>query len=295
MCHLLQLHRLPGGTVKNTEGLTQQNITSWTSKGMYDLYATWNYGTDKNAWGGGVSEKLGEYIDEKLTNWKDNYSETASSSDMATYLLQKIGYVDAKTDKVHGMCASVMKQCQDFTFENASKSNKKYIFDNEVVRQYLMATLTKIKLSQDSILADYAEDCRSDVTSCLSTNGYDESNTSTTASQTAVNACRADIQTCMSVTGQKPSDAMKLTLRAMADWVKTMLLVCPEYKYMNDTGEGEVSCERCATVDKYVENSNGTITKQGTIQLYAPSGSVGADSCVCPDNTTVYDDGCLER
>ena len=285
---------ISGGTVKNTDALTTGTVETWTSKGMYDLYSSWNYGDSnnlKNAWGGGKKETLGEYIDEKLSNWKDNAENITQSDDMATYILQKIGYMDSK-DTVHGMCASVMKQCQDYTYTSSSKTNKRYKLDNEVVRQYLASTLTKIKLQQDAILANYAEDCLSDVTSCLSTNGYNESNTSPLASRTAINACRADIQTCMSVTGQKPSDVVKLSLSSMSDWIKTILLVCPEYQYMNEGRDGTISCERCDTVTGY-KMVNGSVVETSDVQLYAPSGSVGSDACVCPDGYTTYSNGCL--
>nr|MBQ0091621.1 hypothetical protein [Candidatus Enterousia merdequi] len=188
---------------KNTSD-DDNNMDNWLSSGMYNLYATWNYddGKKKNAWGAGKNEDLGGYIDTALTDWEKDYTnEKTNTTNMATYLLQKIGYIDTKdNDKVHGMCASVMKQCQDYTFDT-KKTNKKYLPSNEVIRQYLTATLSKIKVQQDTILADYAEDCRNDVQSCLSTNGYDESNTGSTASKTAVNSCSAEITTCMSVGG----------------------------------------------------------------------------------------------
>ncbi|MBO7042644.1 MAG: hypothetical protein J6W08_02130, partial [Alphaproteobacteria bacterium] len=83
-----------------------------------------------------------------------------------------------------------------------------------------------------------AEGCRADVESCLSTNGFDESNPSTTASKTAINSCSAEITTCMSVGGYQVSDGVKLTLRAMTDWVAAMLINCPANYYLVDDGEG---------------------------------------------------------
>ena len=92
--------------------------------------------------------------------------------------MRRVGYIDAKTDKSYGMCANVLKQCQDYTYE-IKGSNKKYLVNNEVIRQYLALALTKIKLKQDTILADYAETCWNDVYSCLSANSYDENNINT--------------------------------------------------------------------------------------------------------------------
>lgn len=268
-----------GGSVKNDTPLANaSDLDTWVSKGMYSLYSTWNY-TDSeanstspntvNAFGGGKKENLSKYIDKSLATWATTYTNNVATDDMATYILQKIGYID-NNDKVHGMCASVMKQCQDYTFSGSTK-NKKYVPNNEVIRQYLASVLTKIKLQQDSILADYAEDCRSDVTSCLTTNGYDESNTTTTASQNAVNACRADITTCMSVSGYAPKDGGALTLRAMKDWVATMLLSCPENYYLSDTGANDnVTCQPCGMA--------------GSVPLVSNGGQ--STMCYCPDGYT---------
>ncbi len=286
-----------GGMSANECPIYHSNATEWTSGGMYELYQTWNYkgtkqvgkeaktgspikgstcgtedsetsnpasGQPLNAWGAGQEETLGAYINAALNNWssKKVYTSTEPNEDMATYLLQKIGYID-ENDKVHGMCASVMKQCQDYTY-TTNKSKKAYKPDNEVVRQYLASTLTKIKLAQDEILSNYVEDCRSDVTSCLSSNGYDESNVYTTASQTAVNACRAYIQTCMSVGGWKPSDNTKLTLRQMSDWVGSMLTSCPENYYLYESGMTGTTwtseCRVCPTATVLVAmDTNGTV------------------------------------
>ena len=282
-----------GGQNKNTDDLTDDD--TWTSGGMYNLYATWNYGDGLNAWGMGKTENVGGYIDEVLTQWKSNYqrmTDSTKTDNLALHLLQKVGYIDSN-DKVHGMCASAMKQCQDYTF-NVKKSNKSYIPDNEVVRQYLNNTLAKIKVQQDAILADYAEGCRADVQSCLSTNGYDESNTSSTASSTAVNACSAEITTCMSVGGYQVKDGAKLTLRAMKDWVASMLITCSVNYYLVDDGIGDgtvlgsdssgqkVACKPCPTnID--VEGSN---TK---VNLESSGGQ--ALTCHCP---TGYSDAELD-
>lgn len=280
-----------GGQNKNTEDINANNLDDWTSKGMYNLYSIWNYGSskDKNAWSVGKNENLGGYIDYYLNDvWKGNYSKSKDATkteSMAEYLLQKIGYIDSD-DKVHGMCASVMKQCQDYTYSNQASNNKKYIPNNEVVRQYLASTLSKIKVQQDSILSDYAEGCRSDVQSCLSTNGYDDSNTSSTASKTAVNACAAEITTCMSVGGYQVKDGVKLTLRAMSDWVASILINCPVNTYLVDNGIGDgtvigstnttstpVQCKPC-----------GTTTSSPRIALESSGGQ--STTCHCPDGYT---------
>lgn len=285
---------ISGGQTKNEYPTTTSSETTndpkvfanWTSGGMYFLYSTWNYDSDKNAWSMGPKENLGGYIDTALTKWKSSYTsskDTTDTENMALYLLQKVGYIDSD-DKVHGMCASVMKQCQDYTF-NSQKSTKKYIPANEVVRQYLTNTLAKIKVQQDAILADYAEGCRADVQSCLSTNGYDSSNTNSTASKTAVNACSSEITTCMSVGGYTQNEGTKLTLRYMTDWVSSMLADCPSGYYLADNGTGyngktgtQAVCTVCPDVD--ILDSNGASVED---QIRTESAGGQATSCYCPD------------
>lgn len=286
-----------GGQNKN-ENDYDPSSTEWTSGGMYDLYSTWNYGSGLNAWSIGAKENLGGYIDDALTDWKSNYTsykDSTKTDNMALFLLQKIGYIDGE-DKVHGMCASVMKQCQDYTF-NSQKSTKKYIPANEVVRMYLTNTLAKIKVQQDAILADYAEGCRADVQSCLSTNGYDESNTASTTSRTAVNACSSEITTCMSVGGYTPKDGTKLTLRAMNDWVSSMLISCPANYYLKDNadGNGETECKYCDVVYGVKRQTTGDTTGYAlessakTVQTVSAGGQTV--TCSCPEGyTDFYED-----
>ena len=84
-----------------------------------------------------------------------------------------------------------------------------------------MRTLVKIKNAQDTILADYAESCISDVTSCLSDNGYDENQTTSSKSKIAINACRAQIITCMSVNGDATATPSPSSMTA---WVQSVMV-----------------------------------------------------------------------
>ena len=282
---------ISGGQAVNEEEITASNINTWSSQGMRDLYATWNYGTGnalKNAWSNGQTENLGGYVDNALEQWKQDYTKDATvANNIALYLLQKIGYIDSN-DKVHGMCASVMQQCQDYTFNN-QKSSKKFIPDNEVVRQYLNNTLAKIKVQQDALLADYAEGCRGDVQSCLSSNGYDDSNTSSTASKTAVNACASEITTCMSVGGYTPKDGTKLTLRAMNDWVSSILISCPANNYLIDNGS-TVECKPCPTKPLGTVSTSGAFSPITSNMKYVQTVSAGgqATTCSCPEGSIDY-------
>lgn len=305
-------------TAYDTNDLTQYcsgcvSKDAWVSEGMYNLYSTWDYkdGGTKNAWSMGEKESLGGYIDTNLDTWKSEYkrSENKTYTDnMAMYLLQKIGYIDSD-DKAHGMCASTMKQCQDYTF-STKRSKKSYIPDNEVVRQYLNATLAKIKVQQDAIIADYAEDCRNDVTSCLATNGYDESAPNSTATKTAINACAAEITTCMSVGGYQITEGVRLTLRAMSDWVASIMLTCPENQYLADDGAGHVYCASCGGAavivnkandascnfdkpyqavqdnDEYTSPAPTGLGRSAAVSLVSAGGRV--TQCSCPEGYTDY-------
>ena len=321
---------IAGGSSRNQVDFTAANFdgfatNGWTSHGMYGLYSTWDYNNNanntsnwKNAWSKGNGEDLNSYIADKLSIWGKNYEyknwgSSDQVNDIATYLLRRVGYIDTKEDKSYGMCADVMKQCQDYTF-TSGKSNRKYIPENEVVRQYLALALTKIKMKQDEVLSEYAESCWTDVYSCLSSNNYDEENTKTTTSKTAVNACRGDIATCMSVTGYQPSDNETVTLSAMTDWVASKLISCPSNYYLawKDSPESvsdgsprtfsELECKPCGWVtctgvtsahqdettgyqypECSIRHSGGEPTTGGTeygLRLVSTGGQ--STSCSCP-------------
>ena len=150
-----------------------------------------------NAWGSGSGDNLVAYIETTVSGLP-----TETSENMSKYLQNKIGY--NKDSRNYGMCMSVLNKCQDYTYTN---TNETYNPKNDVIKQYLGRILVQIKAKQDEILANYAETCVSDVTSCLSQNGYPSEepnewvNAETARANIAVNACRAQVVTCMSVNG----------------------------------------------------------------------------------------------
>lgn len=178
------------------------------------LYGTWYY-DGKYAWSnettGENAGTLADYINKTVTA-----AQTEPSDIMSNYLLYKIGYNE--DGKNFGMCMSVLNKCQDYTYEG-SASNRTYKPDNDVVKEYLQRTLTKIKVAQDKIISDYAENCISDVSSCLASNNYDKE-ASETKKNIAINACRAQIRTCMSVNGDSTANP---TPTQMKEWVSGML------------------------------------------------------------------------
>ncbi len=184
-----------------------------------NLYATWNYNkinqgvcTDSscNAWNDTSTKgTLSDYINATV----GNTPVTVPSDNMSKFLQYKIGYYDNSENKNHGMCMSVLNKCQDITY--TGEINKKtYNPANNVIKEYLQRTLTQIKVMQDEIVADYAENCISDVSACLAQNNYDDDNA--TRINIAINACKQQIVTCMSVNGYADAEPNPT---AMKQWV----------------------------------------------------------------------------
>lgn len=194
------------GYVVSSSALTAPGIDYGESK---TLYSTWFYDNNKYAFGTDNDKgTLADYINKTVTST----AQTQTSDIMSNYLLYKIGY---NTDgKNYGMCMSVLNKCQDYTYTGTTAANRTYNPANDVVKEYLQRTLTKIKVAQDEVIADYAENCITDVSSCLATNNYEKSN------NIAINACRAQIRTCMSVNGDTTQDPDPTQMK---DWVSTML------------------------------------------------------------------------
>lgn len=216
------------------------------------IYQMWSYDTDKNAWAKGGT--LGEYIESTVTAQLPSQSTTSSISE---YLQNKIGYHNDSDGKNYGMCISVLNKCQDITYTGTGQ-NAKYNPQNNVIKEYLNRTLVQIKAAQDTVLSDYAEDCITDVSSCLAQNNYNTSNAVTI--NIAINACKSIITTCMSVTGAEDQTA--------AEWVNGMLnsATCPSGSkgtYPNCLCEGnkayipsENACWACPEENGYNASSN---------------------------------------
>ena len=183
---------MPGNNTEGTE------ISShYSNEG---LFATWKDG-EKSPWYPNPNEES-KYV--TLVKYIDNTVSAAaaknSSDKMSAYLQYKIGWHDSKANKDYGMCMNVLNQCQKYTYE--TKGNKTtYNAENDVIKHFLQRALVQIKAKQDELLASYAEDCISDVSSCLSTNNYDENLPQSTKSRAAINSCYAQIKTCMSING----------------------------------------------------------------------------------------------
>ena len=115
-----------------------------------------------------------------------------------------------------------------------------------------------------------------------------------TASKTAVNACAAEITTCMSVGGYQVKDGVRLSLRAMTDWVASILVNCPANYYITDDGIGNgmllastietgipVTCTVCPSKEVVVYN-NATYSFSGS-RVQTTSNGGQSTTCNCPD------------
>ena len=201
------------------------------------IYETWKYGktsgdTDgKYAWGSGDEEgSLSDYITQTVTA----NAPTKTSTNMSEFLQNKIGYHDDSSGKNYGMCISVLNKCQDITYEGTGQ-NAKYKADNNVVKEFLNRTLVQIKAAQDTILADYAEDCITDVATCLTQSNYDPDDNETTegaegkttitlsaGNKLAIKACNSIIKTCMSVNGITTTTPPDTSLSA-EEWIAQIM------------------------------------------------------------------------
>ncbi len=181
------------------------------------LYEGWDYtsgSTTENAWVG-TGSTVDAYVSATLfTKAKDH---TDAPKTISAMLQQKIGYHEdaagSSNGRDFGMCMSVLNKCQNYTYEKTGQ-NASYDFSNSVIKEYLRRVVIQIKNKQDTLLKDYAENCISDVTSCLSENNFDASKEGScttgsstgsaitcTANKLAVRACYPLINTCMSVNG----------------------------------------------------------------------------------------------
>ena len=187
------------------------------------IYDMWDYDTSKNAWDpastDGTSGTLSGYINSELWPNAPTDADGENSTSIAEFLQSKIGYHNDADGKNYGMCMSVLNRCQDVTYSGTGQ-NLKYTFNNPVVKEFLNRTLVQIKSAQDTILSDYAEECITDISTCLAQNNYDPDNgTGTTANKIAIRACQSMIDTCQSVNGIKDGDGLDSDTLDVNEWV----------------------------------------------------------------------------
>ena len=275
------------GDATNATGVLDGDICSM------NLYNVWNYGSStagqttagcKNAWNsyslnGSNNGNLADYINTTVT-------ATAAKNGglgMSEFIQNKIGYVDG--DKNYGMCISVLNKCQDYTYTGKG-SSRKYNPVNEVVKQYLDRMLIQIKAKQDQILAEHAESCITDVTTCLSQNNYpfDEASTNQVQANIAINACRSTIVTCMSVNGYSVENPTPSDLSRWICGITTGSVDC-----IPNSGGGSGGGETTTyTVTYNCNGGTGTAPASQTVQ-YNTQFMTRANTCTKPSASQTFD------
>ena len=251
------------------------------------LYTVWNVnGTgNQNIWGPSPSNTY--TVSQYANVLKLEYAKSNAPKDISQYLQTKIGWHDDTSGRNYGMCMSVLNKCQKYTYDR----NGKYMADNQIISEYMQRAFRQIKTAQDAALSKYAQNCLSDVTSCLSQNNYFTLSTTSSSgsnpSDIAIKACLSVINTCRSVTlGLSEADVTPGDLSDIYVWL--------------DAGIGTKYQEVC-------ENSGGTWTPK-TTSTYDGSCSCDGDGleeatslnnkyCVC--STSGYkwsaaDQACVE-
>ena len=159
-------------------------VSSLVSGDLYsNLSATW--GTDPyNAWDNSLAAFIGQYLGASVPD----------QSNMIGFLETKIGRIE--NDVETGMCMSVLKKCQKYTFTTSSGD---YNPTNDVVREYMTQVLTQIKTKQDMLIEDFVSSCQADVISCLTNNGAIIGDSGLNVGYVSVpmyNACKTLANTC---------------------------------------------------------------------------------------------------
>ncbi len=234
-----------------------------------NLYNVWNYGNsnpgETDSHQSGCTNAWNSYsLNTGNGNLSDYIDATLGDHDgigMAQYIQSKIGWKGTGKDKDrnYGMCMSVLNKCQDYTY-TGNGSSRGYNNKNEVVRQYLNRILVQIKAKQDEILAEHAESCITDVTTCLSQNNYPFDEETLTVNNVraniAINACRSTIVTCMSVNGYSVVDP---TPSDMSRWVCGITTGTTDCSGDNPTPSGNY------TVTYNCNGGTGSISSQSVI------------------------------
>ncbi len=135
-----------------------------------------------SAWGGETN--LTTFINNTLA--KDKSAFRLAPKNISQFLQNKIGYHEDSTGRNTGLCISVLNQCQDFTYKD-----KKYDFQNVVIKEYLARVLPIIKTKQTNILTESASSCIDEVKTCLNNTAVNGQITVRTQS-----ACTSTINTC---------------------------------------------------------------------------------------------------
>ena len=118
----------------------------------------------------------------------------ATSYTLTIYLLENIGTGARATDG--GLCRAVLDKCQYYTY----KENQ-YVWDNDIVVNYIQRAMVNIRAAQQNIISDYASNCMVDVAQCYNNQVTQVNTWSSSASINSIydvmrGACRNVALTC---------------------------------------------------------------------------------------------------
>ena len=267
-----------GDWSKKTNDNGTVTVTYDNLKAASGLYTVWNTGSggSKNIWSPSSENAytMSDYIKDTLDISK---AESDAPKDISEYLQTKIGY--NKDGRNYGMCMSVLNKCQLHTYEDG-----KYNAKNQVISEYMQRAFRQIKSAQDTVLANYASNCLSDVSSCLSQNNYAfgaSASGTLNYSDIAIRACLPVINTCRSVTlGLSEADVKPGNFADIYVWL--------------DAGVGtgyQIACEKSGGVWK--PNSDSPFT--GTCGCNEADGAVAGlksstdgKTCVCASSSQYW-------
>ena len=245
------------------------------------------------AWGGEMTGAWGSMGLPKFI--RDNVGKF-NPDNMVGFLESKIG--ENKSGKDTGMCMTVLNKCQNYTYTNNRKS---YDNTNVVVKEYLSQALTQIKAHQETLLADYGSSCKSDLLSCLISNGGqigDNSGQNVGFLSAAIfNACKSVASICANTLSDSdfPMTAEALAFDmacSTADISRGDGSVFPNTKVAkawvigSATSSKNCYCPYDTSGNQY-DADNVTITDIGTPKWYM-TWSNAAKTCSCPQNSNWY-------
>ena len=124
---------------------------------------------------------------------------------------------------------SPLNKCKNYTYDD----NGNYKPNNRVIAEFLLRVLPKIKAAQDTAISNYAQNCVSDVNSCLNDNDYDPTQTDS-VNKIPLNACKTIITTCQSVNGE---NSQTQTQSELLTWVASL------YNAANQSGTSSGSSQ----------------------------------------------------
>ncbi|MDR0803953.1 MAG: hypothetical protein LBO08_02595 [Rickettsiales bacterium] len=128
------------------------------------------------------------------------YCTTTNQNDgrcIMKYLMTKMGVSE---DVNSGLCRPVLDHCRQVAY-TGDVGKKKYNPYNEVVVNYVQRAMVNIKAAQETIIAEYAANCMTDIAACYNQQVSQINGWTTSANQTYIKnimtgACRSVALTC---------------------------------------------------------------------------------------------------